>query len=214
LSLSANAMTANVLQATFCSIRHVQGRKVYQLIFEIAQENADHALAVLGGVPKSDDPVWAAIVRLKSGAGGCGFVPTSPDNREGNPAQPSVSPAGPEPALVVAGASPEAEAQGQGKPGKPKRRFSEMPRSSQAAMLCENPVFQRWFLGSRIFDEGKENELRGNGPLTDITADHLRRWCVVESRREFDTDNAAGARWDILHSKYLYETNQMAEDRS
>jgi len=111
-------MTADVLQATFCSMRHIKGRKVYELIFEVAQENADHALAVLGGVPKSDDPVWAAIARLRLDAG--------PQSAASLPAAPS---------------TPEAETQGR---DKPRRSFLEMLRSQQTGIIRNDPRFWKW----------------------------------------------------------------------
>jgi hypothetical protein len=53
-----------VTQATFSGLKIVQGRKVAQLIFEIAIEQADTALEALGGLPRSDNPRWCAICRL------------------------------------------------------------------------------------------------------------------------------------------------------
>lgn len=57
-------MTDAVTQATFSGLKIVQGRKVAQLIFEIAIEQADTALEALGGLPRSDNPKWVAIARL------------------------------------------------------------------------------------------------------------------------------------------------------
>ena len=100
--------------------------------------------------------------------------------------------------------TPEAGPEDRERAGKPKRRFSELPRSAQAAILCENPVFQQWlntwWLAWRVNSE--------------TTAIHVvRDTCGVLSRAEFDTDPQRGATWDALHARYLSETNQMAEAR-
>ena len=53
-----------VIQGAFSDFRIVKGRKVAQIIIEVPIEAADHALAVLGGVPRMDTECWVAIARL------------------------------------------------------------------------------------------------------------------------------------------------------
>ena len=52
------------IKATFSDFRLVKGRKVAQLVFETPIEAADEALAVLGGLPRSDREAWCGIARL------------------------------------------------------------------------------------------------------------------------------------------------------
>lgn len=52
------------ISGTFADFRTVKGRKVAQLVIEVAIEHADDALRALGGVPRPDDPKWVAIARL------------------------------------------------------------------------------------------------------------------------------------------------------
>lgn len=53
-----------VFQASFSDFRLVKGRKVCQLIFEVPIEQADIALAVLGGIPNPEHSVWVGIARI------------------------------------------------------------------------------------------------------------------------------------------------------
>lgn len=55
-------MTA--FQATYSDLRIVKGRKMVQIVLEVNQESADAALAVLGGLPRPDSPVWVGVARL------------------------------------------------------------------------------------------------------------------------------------------------------
>jgi hypothetical protein len=50
--------------ATYSDLRIVKGRKMVQIILEVAQENAEEALAVLGGLPRPDLPVWVGVARI------------------------------------------------------------------------------------------------------------------------------------------------------
>src|SRR4051812_4591789 len=63
------AMTdAAVTQATFSDFRLVKGRKVAQLVFEVPIEQADQALAALGGLPQPATEAWVALARLETKA--------------------------------------------------------------------------------------------------------------------------------------------------
>lgn len=52
------------IQAAFADFKLVRGRKVAQLVFEVPIEQADAALAALGGLPSSIDERWCGIARL------------------------------------------------------------------------------------------------------------------------------------------------------
>jgi len=54
----------SAFQATYSDLRIVKGRKVVQILLEVPQESADAALAVLGGLPRPDSPVWVGVARL------------------------------------------------------------------------------------------------------------------------------------------------------
>ena len=52
------------IKGTFSEIKFVKTRKICQIVIEIPIEQADEALAVLGGVPRPDAERWVAIARL------------------------------------------------------------------------------------------------------------------------------------------------------
>ena len=52
--------------ATFSDFRLVKGRKVCQLVCEVPLEQADAALAALGGLPNPHAERWVGIVPLKA----------------------------------------------------------------------------------------------------------------------------------------------------
>lgn len=83
---------------------------------------------------------------------------------------------------------PEAESE-----STPKRVFSDLPLSQQAALCCQDARF-RTFLAEcdpdfQMYD-------------LDIAADQVRARCSVNSRREFDSDIDAANRWHDLYSSY------------
>lgn len=53
-----------IIQADFVKPNLIPSRKVLQLVFEVPEEAADHAMAVLGGIPQSGKNRWCAIARL------------------------------------------------------------------------------------------------------------------------------------------------------
>lgn len=55
---------AKPIKATFSDFKLVKGRKVAQLVFEVTTDQADEALAALGGLPRPDAEKWFGIVAL------------------------------------------------------------------------------------------------------------------------------------------------------
>jgi hypothetical protein len=52
------------IKATFSDFRLIKGRKQAQLVLEIPIEDADNALAALGGIPQPQSDHWVAVARL------------------------------------------------------------------------------------------------------------------------------------------------------
>lgn len=75
-----------------------------------------------------------------------------------------------------------------------RRRFTELPRSQQAAMACNDPSFQVFV---------KEDI---GGPVIGKTeyaaAECVRDYCDVQSRAHLDTNPQAGRLWDELYGRY------------
>jgi hypothetical protein len=57
---------APVTQGTFADFRLIKGRKVCQIVIEVPIEQADQALAALGGLPQPATEAWVAIARLET----------------------------------------------------------------------------------------------------------------------------------------------------
>jgi hypothetical protein len=68
---------AAVTQGTFADFRLIKGRKVCQIVIEVPIEQADQALAALGGLPQPATEAWVAIARLETKTR---VVPIKPDN--------------------------------------------------------------------------------------------------------------------------------------
>lgn len=64
-------------QGTFSDFRLIKGRKVCQIVIEIPIEQADQALAALGGLPQPMNETWIALARLETKTR---VVPIKPDN--------------------------------------------------------------------------------------------------------------------------------------
>jgi len=83
-------------------------------------------------------------------------------------------------------------------PGKGRRRFDELPRSQQAALMCERVDFQKW---CEVTDaEGARQA--------------ILNMCMVNSRAVLDHDDASARRWDYVLGHFRQATGQMAEMRS
>lgn len=80
---------------------------------------------------------------------------------------------------------------------RPRRRFDELPRSQQAALMCNRPDFQTW----------------AGMASTDSAAQFVRDRCRVDSRAKLDTDAAAAQRWDTTLLAFQTDMNLMAEIR-
>jgi len=82
---------------------------------------------------------------------------------------------------------------------KPKRAFSELPLSQQAALRCNDEGFQKFI--------GIQDGLLGGQPYTNEgAAMAIRRRCGVQSRSELDTNPEAAAKWRKLEDAYVLWT--------
>lgn len=172
--------------ATFSDFRIVKTRKLAQLIFEVPIEQADAALAALGGLPRSDGERWCGIALLNSAA------------------SPSAD-TGPHPSSVTMVPAPEAEAKSA---DKPRRRFSEMSRAQQAGMLCHDMLFQDWAI-----ERWPDVATPSFTSTADIVSFLVKRECGVASRSDLDKTASARVAWDGLVSQYRQETGMETEQR-
>lgn len=84
-----------------------------------------------------------------------------------------------------------------GSSDKPRRHFSELPRSQQAALACEDKRFQDWLICRDA----------------EHAAQMVRGLCGVVSRADLDKHPEPSRVWDRLYAQYLAGTSQMAEER-
>lgn len=111
-------MKPAVITGNFADFKLIRSRKVAQFVIEVPIEQADVALAALGGLPNPATETPVAIARL------------TPASANGRP-----SGFGPE----NAGSTPAAGT-------KDRRRFSELPPAQQAALKCQDEAFRRFMV--------------------------------------------------------------------
>jgi hypothetical protein len=86
----------------------------------------------------------------------------------------------------------------QPKPERPHRRFDDMPKSQQSALLCNDMEFQEFMLS----DDAEQ------------AARRVREYCDVESRSQLDSNAGAAAEWDKLRAQFNQRYGRSAEVRS
>lgn len=163
-------MSDAVTAGTFSDFKLVKTRNVAQLVIELPLERADEALELLGGLPRPSREVWVAIARLTA-----------------NPFTVATEPAtAPEPV-----AAPEEP--------KERRKFTDLPFSQRAAMLCQDELF-----GNFLCDRFPDHWYTAGCDATNT----LRRICQVQSRTELNTDHDAAARFDRLSRDFWIWKNE------
>ena len=76
------------------------------------------------------------------------------------------------------------------------------PIARRAAMLCNDARFQRFAAEREGFDGGQFS--------SEASAEFLRRWCRIDSRRDLDTSPAAARRFDTLRTEFDAWTGRIA----
>src|SRR3954447_2369653 len=77
IDMAPDAGPRAVTQGCFSDFRLIKGRKVCQIVIEVPIEQADQALAALGGLPQPATEAWVALARLETKER---VVPLKPDN--------------------------------------------------------------------------------------------------------------------------------------
>ncbi|EBA05981.1 hypothetical protein [Sagittula stellata] len=72
--------------------------------------------------------------------------------------------------------------------------FCPNPIARRAAMLCNDARFQRFAAERSGFDGGQFT--------SQASAEFLRRWCRITSRRQLDTTPAAARQFDTLRTEF------------
>ena len=161
-----------IFKAAYADLKVVKTRQVAQFIFEVSLSEADAALEVLGGVPRPDVEVWAAIARL------------DPKAAQSPPAAqleaPAPRPNGPPPPGL--------------EPAKEHKRFHMLPLSQQAGIRCGDPAFWRYLNEEHFGDGGVED--------AEAAAIAVRGLCGVTSRADLKSNTDAGVAWARLNRDF------------
>lgn len=139
-----------------------------QIVLEVPLEEQAHVFGVLG-YPTAGQSKWVGVALLNGQS----------DARS--------------PALV----SPSGKDEGSDSPATPKKRFSERPRSQQAALKCKEPDFQVWLAGKypEVWDHFcNKIDCTSESAANLVLIDALK----ITMKRSLDSNPEAAKRWDAL----------------
>ena len=86
---------------------------------------------------------------------------------------------------------------------KPRRPMSEVPRSQQAGILCNDDQFQQFL--ERLYDI----TIADNDDPAICAAEFVRNFCKVTSRAKLDSEPDRGKVWDQLRSEFDAHTGKI-----
>jgi hypothetical protein len=176
-------MTA--FRAEFVEIQQVKTRSVYKIVLEIPAEQADAALAVLGGVPKPGAQVWVAVARL--------VQPDGARSANSEESEVAVLPR-PAPSDLDEMVRMNQETGQYDQPAhNPLDKTQGERIRTRAVMLCKEGAFQEWIGGS--------HDLRSEQDAVE----RLTRLCGIQSRAELATNPEAQKRFLLLEAQYRAE---------
>lgn len=163
-------------RCTYSDWKLIRTRKIVQLVFEVAVEQADVAYRVLGGMPNSAAEIWCAIARLDPAA-----VKQESEVMPCDESSIDISPA----------SGPDIPARAR-KPVDPQKRLAQ-----RAGILCADPLFWRYIQEHHgfVFGTADENEERA--------AKFVRTRCGVGSRADIKPNTEAGLMFDLLESAVI-----------
>ncbi|MBL8642637.1 MAG: hypothetical protein JNK21_01800 [Rhodospirillaceae bacterium] len=173
-------MTAAAISADFVDTKRIKGRKVLQIVCEVALEQEQRVMEALGWPnPASGLPV--AIARIQDiPQGADGPTDASCTSDKGTPSNTSAK-------------------------GSDRRSFREMPRSQQAALKLSDRDFCKWLVDTNPDLWNKNVRDRGIDVLTpsEILYDAILKDKIgIASKKELDTNPDAAGRWDRLLTDY------------
>lgn len=192
------------IRASFSDFRIIKGRKQAQLILEVPIEEADNALAVLGGIPQPQSDCWVAVARLN----GKQKTESYGDQLRRVMANQAFLTEG---AVWVEGEDSYQYQNGDWVPNNPnqkgqypthakrpgpkeKQRWEDLKLSMQAGIRCNEPAFQRFMR------EGYDSEVHGDDD--EDAANAVRHICGVNSRSGLNDNPEAAERWRQLERSY------------
>lgn len=146
----------------------------------------------------SPDSDWEDLARAPIGAAfGVAMVAYDPDTGKRVDASPGRN------EVVTDDMHQRSAGQQRGEAGKPRKHFHELPRASQAGILCADPKFQLWLSQRLLVTEPRD------------CAETLRSYLGVNSRAALDDGqhDRAALKFEQLVSAFRTDMGQEAEAR-
>ena len=156
----------------FADMKIIKTRSVAQFIVEIPIEQADAALAAMGGVPQAGREKPVAIARILQNV-----------QNVQNVQQPSQA--------------PEKPVSGQNGNGAGKRRWDDLSRAQRAGIMCGEGAFSTF-----LATEHPNAVVWGDDGDPDAAATLRHICLGIDSRRELDSNEEAAAIFDRLSGEY------------
>lgn len=163
-----------VVAGTFSDLKTVKSRGVVQLVIEVPIERGAEVVEAFG-FPQPGAEIPVAVARL--------VAPPDTGSSNGRTADFDSANAGSTPAPVTTSSPAD------------KRKWSELPLSQRAALLCSDALFRQF---AQVED------------TPDAAAAWLRHHCGVKSRADLNTDHEAAERFDRLSRDFIRWKNEPA----
>jgi len=171
---------AAALMGDYIDAKFMRGLKVTRVSIDIPIEESQ-AFFKMFGTPDGADPVKVVIARLA----------TSTAEQPSGPQGPATNYSGPDSQVDIGPRSPLPQT-GEGQDiRRPKSR------SQMAAILCTDANFQDWMFHGLVWPLGSTPADRRA-----TTEAELKDKLAIQSKKELDTNEEAGKRWDALETEF------------
>lgn len=166
------------VRGTFADFKTVKTRGVCQLIIEVPIEAADHALAVLGGVPQMKSEQWVGLAPI-----------TAPETAEEAP-QTETAPEAPDVPEKVKGGP------------RTKRAWHELTMPEQAGIFVHDLSFAKWLLSTEY--EGYASTVIQDDAKWKLEADAvLKSRCGIGSKTELGVREDGSALNEFARGQFI-----------
>jgi hypothetical protein len=200
-------MTAAAIKGCFSDFKLIRTRSVCQIVIEVPLEQADAALAALGGLPRPEQERWIALARIDLNAVKKQEAANTVSPSQDFPAAQAAKDAAKVQNVQVvrdARAVSSSNANKDGDAPKERTPFHELSYVQQVAIKCTDDKFSAWMSRYIGYPPSKCYPLGKGGPATvgGQCAQAVRDYCRVTSRSEIIRGTKAGDRWLGLLREY------------
>lgn len=190
-------MTANSFNACFVKIEHTPTRGVYKVILEIPEEQANHVLNALGGLPSAKDSTWVKVSRIQDAQNDL-YQPGEYKLTVGNE---FVEPAPEKYRVHIHGG------------GGSTTSWHDMKPSQQAGIRCIEPAFQNWILSHAKWGGSVSvGYIDGGFKKEAFARACIIFHCKINSRSELDINPTAAAVWHEIDKDFIWHLQHEVND--